>query len=124
MFLKNQKTNSTKTIDMNTETRPKEEALKDYINYLSNEQIEWLLELLKKAGSMNKRHLLELSDYTREQGKRYDTATPIQYIESVRAIYPQLDKGQYIFDYTNNTWGELVNVNDLFVEKMLKVFNR
>ena len=103
------------------ETNSKKE-LSEMIGYLDEEQTLFVLELLKSCGRFNKVRTLELSGYDMKQ--TFDTAYPEPYAKQLRELYPNFNLGSYIFDYSKNSYGELVNVNDLFVNKLVKVLER
>lgn len=98
----------------------KKQNLIDNIDQLTDAQINLINSLCNLGTYPNKKDLLKLSNF--DVSKSYDTATPIDYMRRILEIYPNIDKGTFIFDYSKNIYGELVNINDLFTAHVLEVF--
>ena len=96
----------------------KREQIIEYLEYYSDEFIDLIFDLMNSSDWVNKNDLIKLSG---AKLKTYDTATPYQYMDKIREIYPNLDKGNYIFDYTVNKFGELVNINDLLSARIIEI---
>ena len=102
----------------------KKEILLDAItnDYLSKDVIELIYDIANISEFPNKRDLLKFAGY--DVNKTFDTAYPIDYFRRIEEIYPDVKKGNYIFDYSQNNYGELVNINNLIVERILKTLMR
>ena len=101
--------------------KTKKEIVLDHIkDYATDEQIEMLDKLLSLSMYPNKTDILKLSGYDTNQ--TYDTAYPIDYYRRIEEIYPNIKDGNFIFDYSRQTFGELVNINNLFTANILKTF--
>ncbi len=100
----------------------KEELVKELVlnlNYQSEEMVQLLIDISEFKQFANKRDLLKFA--VKDESKmNYDTAYPQPYADSIREIYPNFNKGNFIFDYTEKTFGELVNINDLVVNRILQ----
>ena len=96
------------------------EILTRHITYLlTDDQVTFILALLRNQRSLHS--LLELSGYDTKQ--TFDSAYPVDYFNRIKELYPAIDKGNFIYDYSKKSFGELVNVNDLLVNNMFKTFN-
>ena len=94
------------------------EELVETLNYQSEEQIQLLIDIANFRQFANKKDLIKFA--VKDESKmNYDTAYPQPYADSIREIYPNFVKGNFIFDYTEKTFGELVNINDLVVNRIL-----
>ena len=101
----------------------KREMLLNYFkneDFATNEIVEFLYKLVSSNGWLTKTEMLELSGYDTTQ--TFDTAYPQPYADRIREIYPNFRNGWYFFDYSKQTFGELVNVYDLFALKIMKLF--
>ena len=94
------------------------EELVETLNYQSEEQIQLLLDIANLPQFTNKKDLLKFA-VKDESEMNYDTAYPQPYANSIREIYPNFRNGNFIFDYTKKTFGELVNINDLVTFRIL-----
>jgi hypothetical protein len=92
------------------------------INLINEEQINFLLTLFNGLNQLNKDDLLKISGYTKEQCNKVDSAYPQPYADQIREIYPNFKKGCYCFDYNKAIFGELVNINDLLINKLRELF--
>ena len=89
----------------------------DSLEYLSENQLQYISDLLKTKGYTTKTDLLKLSGF--DMSKTFDTAYPIDYFRRIEEIFPKIQDGNLIYDYSEKSFGELVNVNDLFVKQYI-----
>jgi hypothetical protein len=104
-----------------TEIKMKE-IVNETIELLNDEQINFIYDLLTLGTFPSKGDLLILSGKDREYQRRIDTATPIDYYRRIEDIYPGIKNGNMCYDYNHNTYGEMTNINDLIVQRMLNVW--
>ena len=113
----------------------KKERLHSYIEYLEESQLD-VLQFIIDIGHkpFNKHEMVkfiqseelecleprkaEMQDV--ERLDNYDTAYPINYLREIEAIYPEAVNGNYIYDYSNLSFGRLVNLNNLLVRAIIK----
>lgn len=93
--------------------------ISEKLEYATPEQIFFILGVLNMPIMPNKQDLMNLSLVT-EQGK-IDTATPQPYIERIKEIHPNVADGNLVFDYRKNSMGELKNINDFVIERLLNL---
>lgn len=111
---------------MKDNTKQKE-RLVNYINSLSVSQLncfDILINIINNGGYMNKHIMIETIINNTENKfllSNYDTAYPIQYIQEIREIYPNINTGTFVFNYSRNIYGELININDLFVDTIFQM---
>jgi hypothetical protein len=91
----------------------------DFVNHVIKNEPEMAtkLEIIAKMmvnGRCNHRQFMDLC-FDGDSGN-VDSAYPNDYAEQIREIYPNFRKGNYCFSYVNQMFGELVNLNDKFVE--------
>mgnify|MGYP003638364546 FL=1 len=103
-------------------TASKRDEIQKYLGYVSDEKIDLLYEIATMSRYCNKEDLLKLANVSDEDRRKIDTAFPHEYYERIREIYPNIDKGNLCYDYRegNNSHGQMVNVNDLIVSRILK----
>jgi hypothetical protein len=91
----------------------------DYLNHVIEHEPEMAAKLKTIAKMMvngaNKGDLMRII-YSPEEYNKVDSAYPQPYADQIREIYPNFRKGNYCFSYVENQFGELVNLNDNFVE--------
>ena len=98
----------------------KKETIIEYLDYLSDEKINLIYDLLNLPDYANKDDLIKFSGV--DVGT-YDTAVPIDYIRRIEEIYPNLLKGNFIYDYSTAKFGELININNWVVNRILDAVN-
>ena len=104
---------------MTTKAKQERDILMDYVNDMSDEQVCKVYSVLNLSRYASKGDIIDV--FCKDELDNYDSAYPIDYFRQLEDIYPDAKKGMYIFDYTNNrTFGELVNVNNIIVDKMFK----
>jgi hypothetical protein len=87
---------------------------------ISDEKVELIYSLLTQSWP-NKNDLLRLSGY--DMLKSHDTAIPAPYAQQIRELYPDFNNGCYIFDYSEMSFGKMVNVNNLFAHHVIKTLS-
>lgn len=101
-------------------TQEKKDNIVKYIDYLTEEQVNFIYNLTN-LNSPNKRELLTLAGVTEDDQRKIDSATPQDYYNSIEAIYPNIDKGNMMYSYIDKSFGEMININDLIVKKILNL---
>ena len=97
------------------------ENLLRHIEAMQPEQIEFLGDLLNFANSYDYRIKFKLCGITEEQDRKIDTATPNDYNKAIREIYPDFINGHNVYNYNVNKYGEMMNINNLFVNNLKTV---
>jgi hypothetical protein len=97
------------------------ENLLRHIEAMQPEQIEFLGNLLNFANSYDYRIKFKLCGITEEQDRKIDTATPSEYNKAIREIYPDFINGHNVYNYNVNKYGEMMNINNLFVNNLKEV---
>lgn len=102
----------------------KKEYLKEYIDILNDDEIEFLYSLFHLSRFDTKKEIINLFDTDKViDVKKVDSAYPIDYYRRIEEIYPDAKNGWYIFDYTKETFGSLTNINNLIAKKILCFFS-
>jgi len=104
-----------------TDTR---EKLRQYLadeDLISDTKVELIYSLLSMSGMPSKTDILKLAGY--DVSKTYDTAYPSPYAERIRELYPDFNNGCHIYDYSENHFGQMVNINNLFAKHVLKTLS-
>ena len=92
-----------------------------HIEAMQPEQIEFLSDLLNFANSYDYRIKFKLCGITEEQNRKIDTATPYDYNKAIREIYPDFINGHNVYNYNVYKYGEMMNINNLFVNNLKEV---
>ena len=92
----------------------------DNLEYCSDEMIQLINDLIDLPNFPNKHEMLKFAG---EEDGTIDSAYPIDYFRKIEEIYPNIAKGNFIFDYRTQKFGELVNVNDLVFNRLMKAIN-
>ena len=50
-----------------------------------------------------------------------DTAIPLDYSNRIKDIYPNFLKGNNVYDYRNDSYGNMLNINDEIVSRILNL---
>ncbi len=100
----------------------KKKEILEYIekDFASEKQIEFIYNLLCLPTFCNKLDLLKLADKN-PRGMNFDTAYPIDLYKAINTIYKDIYNANLIFDYTENNFGTLVNINNLVVTNILNL---
>tara|TARA_R110000765_G_C18940998_1_gene607679 strand:+ start:527 stop:862 length:336 start_codon:yes stop_codon:yes gene_type:complete len=105
--------NKTKTTDQ------KRDEISKYMGYISDSQIDLLYEIATLNRYSNKNELMKLANISEDDRRKIDTAYPHDYYNRIHDIFPNISQGNLVFDYREG-YGQLVNVNDLIVSRILK----
>ena len=97
----------------------KKDMLIAHLDYATDKQIDFIIELLSMNEYPNKKDLLNLGGF--DTSKTFDTATPIDYYRKIQELYPNFVNGNMIYDYSQKSFGEMLNANDLIVHRILKL---
>jgi hypothetical protein len=97
------------------------ENLFQHIEEMTPDQIEFLSDLLKFANWHDYRLKFKLCGITEEQDRKIDIATPNDYNKAIREIYPDFINGHNVYNYNVNKYGEMLNINNLFVNNLKTV---
>jgi hypothetical protein len=92
-----------------------------HIEAMQPEQIEFLGDLLNFANSYDYRIKFKLCGITEEQNRKIDTATQYDYNKAIREIYPDFINGHNVYNYNVYKYGEMMNINNLFVNNLKEV---
>ena len=100
-------------------TKEKRKDLVSLINAIDGNSIDFLHGIFNLAdkGSNNRELLKFFSPDT--DGRKVDTAFPVDYLRRIEEIYPDANNGNYIFDYNGNCFGELININNIIAKRFL-----
>ena len=110
--------------EVNKEIEAKRKYLNEYINLMDQKDILFLYELFHIYKHNTKDNLVELFDTEKTiDTNKTDSAYPVDYFRKIQDVYPNIDKGMYIYNYTNNSFGSLYNVNNLIANKILNFFS-
>jgi len=98
----------------------KQKYIKDYLDYLNEDQISFLFDYMKLTGHwINKNDLRNLAGISDEKYAKIDTAYPIGYVDKVKEIFGRSDIQNLVYDYNENSFGQLVNLNDIVVKRII-----
>lgn len=104
---------------MATKAKQERDILMDYVNDMSDEQVRKVYSVLNLSRYASKGDIIDV--FCKDELDNYDSAYPIDYFRKVEDLYPDAKNGLYIYDYTNDrTFGRLVNVNNIIVDKIFK----
>lgn len=98
----------------------KENLLK-HIEAMQPKQIEFLGNLLNFAQYPDHATKFKLCGITEEENRKIDTATPYGYYKDIKEIYPDFINGHNVYNYNVNKFGEMLNINNLFVNNLKTV---
>lgn len=101
----------------------KKEQLIQHIQEMTEEQIQFLGDLLNFANYPDYRLHIKVSGLTEEQTRKIDSAIPCEYAKAIREIYPDFDKGRNVYDYNENHFGNMLNLNNRVVENIKTKLN-
>ena len=99
------------------------EKLIDTVNYLSEEQAQFIDKLINTVSNhiVGKDRLMELT-YSKEQISKMDTAYPIGLMNIAKQNGIPFDSWNYVFDYNDNTSGQLKNISADLLIKVIETF--
>ena len=91
------------------------------IEHISDEMIDFIDKLVSMPSFPNKNDLRVLAGIE-DKDWHVDTATPIDYYRRIEELYPNFNKGNMVYDYSEpNTHGVMLNVNDLLAHTIIKL---
>lgn len=97
------------------------ELITDYLHNEANEkQIKFIYQLLSMSQYPNKLELLKLAGKNKDE-MNFDTSYPIGLYNEIKTYYKDIEKANLIYDYTDNNFGELKNINDILVSHILNL---
>ena len=104
------------------EMASKKKWLHTYIDELNEEQTKFVYFLF----SLNHRGLSKedvIKMFADGDIGTVDYAYPIGQFEKIRDIYPDIDEGMFIFDYTEGKERGLMNLNNVIAKKIINFFS-
>ena len=99
--------------------KTKKEFIISIIENMNEEEINFMEDLFSEEVYYNTRQILKL--FAPEVDQKVDTAYPCDYAERIADVYPDFRNGMNVYNYNSNTFGEMLNVNNLIAKK-IKVF--
>ena len=99
----------------------KKEHLIQHIEEMTEEQIQFLGDLLNFANYPDYNLNIKLAGITEEENRKIDSATPHEYNKAIAEIYPDFINGRNVFNYNKNNFGEMLNLNNLIISNIKKV---
>jgi hypothetical protein len=99
------------------------EQLIQHIEMMTDEQVQFLGDLLNFANYPDFQLLIKISGLSEEQKRKIDSAIPCEYAKTIREIYPDFDKGRNVYDYNENHFGSMLNLNNRVVENIKTKLN-
>jgi len=99
------------------------QTLKENIDFLTDEQADFLnsfLEMTSNKMSCNKSNVAKLAGI---RNGSFDTALPLDYVRAIQDINPNFNTMFHVYDYSENTYGELANVAEKLILKAVELFN-
>lgn len=103
--------------------RTKQEFV-ELLEYLTPEQIDFLYRLINtmSSGMISKGDIMKLNGMS--ESHKIDTAMPCDYVKRIQEVLPGFKTFRHVFDYRKQTFGEITNVNDELVDKIISLFNK
>ena len=102
-------------------TEQKRKMILAYVARMEDEQVDFLHGLFQVGGFFTKDDLLKLFAPGMDVNK-IDSSFPVDYLRNIEDIYPDAKRGNYVYDYNKNYFGELVNINNIIAGKVLDFF--
>lgn len=99
------------------------EHLFQHIEEMTEEQAEFLGDLLNFAQYPDHSTKLKICGISEEENRKIDSATPHEYNKAIAEIYPDFRNGHNVYNYSANNFGEMQNLNNRFVSNICKVLN-
>lgn len=100
----------------------KRDMLIAHLKYATDNEIDFISDLLNLERYPNKFDLFKLAGKDREYYSKVDSATPIDYYRKIAELYPGFTNGNMCYDYNEpNTHGAMLNINDLVVQRILNL---
>jgi len=95
-----------------------------FLNLYSQEQLD-LIELLMETycgGIVNKGDMMNLA-LSEEVRKKCDSALPFEQTKIIKEVLPSFNNGNYVYDYSKNSHGEMLNIFEALHIKLHTVLN-
>lgn len=108
---------------MSNKTEEQKKSIVNYIDYMSDDLIDFIHQLTSMGSLLNKDDLRKLGKVSDEDWNKMDTAIPLGYANSIREIHPNFDEGNMVYDYSKKSFGEMKNLNDALAQRVLN-FNK
>lgn len=102
-------------------TKEKKEFISSVIEQLSDEQTDYLHNLMQLQNKGYKERIeffMPNTDYN-----KIDSAYPVGYLREIEKIYPDAKNGWHLYDYNKQKFGELVNINNHVATELLSFFS-
>lgn len=97
----------------------KKERITKYLHVINDKQIELVYDILvMPTYHLDKNDLMSLANF--DNNGKVDTAYPIGYWRQIKDVYPSISDANLIFDYNEDTYGKMVNINDKIVKRILE----
>ena len=100
--------------------KTKKEFIISIIENMNEEEINFMEDLFSEEVYYNTHQILKLFAPEVNQ-KKVDTAYPCDYAGRIADVYPDFRNGLNVYNYNSNTFGEMLNVNNLIAKK-IRVF--
>ena len=95
--------------------KTKKELLISIIENMNEEETNFLYTMFTKD-YLTTRELIALFAPEIDTNK-IDTAYPCDYAKRIREIYPDFDNGFLVYDYNENFFGSMLNINNIIAKK-------
>jgi len=99
------------------------EHLIQHIEEMTNEQIQFLGDLLNFANYESYQLAIKLSGFTEDEKRKIDSATPHDYNKAITEIYPDFLNGRNVYNYNEKNYGEMLNLNNLIIANIKTKLN-
>ena len=99
------------------------EHLFQHIEEMTEEQVQFLGDLLNFANYPDYQMTVKLSGLTEDENRKIDSATPHDYNKAITEIYPDFLNGRNVYNYNEKNYGEMLNLNNLIIANIKKVLN-
>ncbi len=102
-------------------------TLQTYLKYgaITEKQAEIIVKLLNKELLNCKGHFMELIWPDKKEYRKVDSAFPIGISDQLRATgLPYHKQPKFAFSYINASFGELINIDQLFLIKFFEIFDK
>ena len=101
--------------------KTKKEFIISIIENMNEEEINFMDNLFSEEVYYDTRKILELFAPEIDR-KKVDTAYPCDYAGRLADVYPDFRNGLNVYNYNSNTFGEMLNVNNLIAKKIRMFF--
>tara|TARA_R110000772_G_scaffold145445_2_gene255339 strand:- start:2295 stop:2627 length:333 start_codon:yes stop_codon:yes gene_type:complete len=106
---------------MSNKIEEKKKTIVNYIDYMSDDLIDFIHQLTSMGTLLNKDDLRKLGKVSDEDWLVMDTAIPLDYARSIRELHPNFDEGNMVYDYSKKSFGEMKNLNDDLASRILNL---